>query len=117
MIQAYVPDTSTLLNLIRGKELGQQIDAAFGLRAAMYRHTISIVTHGEMRVLVERNNWGNEKRRALNVALDSLVSTTKSKKISSSGSSGLKSVELDLTFQSSVFHLSRRYRMYRKTGT
>ena len=73
MNQAYVLDTSTLLNLIRGKELGQQIDAAFGLRTAMYRHTISIVTHGEMRVLAERNKWGAQKRDALDIALDSLV--------------------------------------------
>jgi len=71
--QAYVLDTSTLLNLIRGKELGQQIDAAFGLRAAMYRHTVSIVTHGETRVLAERNNWGDQKKDALAAALDSLV--------------------------------------------
>lgn len=71
--QTYVLDTSTLLNLIRGKELGQQIDSAFGLRTAMYRHTISIVTHGEMKVLAERNNWGEQKRDALAVALDSLV--------------------------------------------
>ena len=73
MNQAYVLDTSVLLNLIRGKELGQQIDAAFGLRAAMYRHTISIVTHGEMKVLAERSNWGIEKRDALDVSLNSLV--------------------------------------------
>jgi hypothetical protein len=43
--QTYVLDTSALLNLIRGKELGEQIDRAFGLRSAMYRHTISIETH------------------------------------------------------------------------
>ncbi len=73
MNHAYVLDTSTLLNLIRGKDLGQQIDAAFGLRAAMYRHTISIVTHGEMRVLAERNSWGKPKRDALTAALESLV--------------------------------------------
>ena len=73
MNQAYVLDTSALLNLIRGKELGQQIDAAFGLRTAMYRHTISIVTHGEMKVLSERNNWGDEKKQTLSTALNNLV--------------------------------------------
>lgn len=73
MNQAYVLDTSTLLNLIRGKELGEQIDSAYGLRAAMYRHTISIVTHGELRVLAERNDWGAQKRDALANALSSLV--------------------------------------------
>lgn len=73
MSQTYVLDTSALLNLIRGKELGQQIDSAYGLRMAMYRHTISIVTHGEIKVLAERNNWGDEKRNALATALDSLI--------------------------------------------
>lgn len=73
MSQTYVLDTSALLNLIRGKELGQQIDRAFGLRSAMYRHTISIVTHGELKVLAERNAWGDEKQTALANAVGSLV--------------------------------------------
>ena len=73
MNQSYVLDTSALLNLLRGKELGRQIDRAFGLRDAMYRHTISIVTHGELKVLAERNGWGEEKRSALAAALDNLV--------------------------------------------
>jgi tRNA(fMet)-specific endonuclease VapC len=71
--QTYVLDTSALLNLIRGKELGEQIDKAFGLRAAIYRHTVSIVTHGELLILAERNGWGSEKRGALSRALDSLI--------------------------------------------
>ena len=73
MNPTYVLDTTTLLNLIRGKDLGQQIDRAFGLRSAMHRHTISIVTHGELRVLAERNTWGQEKRNALAFALANLV--------------------------------------------
>ncbi len=73
MNQSYVLDTSTLLNLIRGKELGHQIDQAFGLRSAMYRHTVSIVTHGELRVLANRLDWGDQKRKALDSALDNLV--------------------------------------------
>jgi predicted nucleic acid-binding protein len=71
--QAYVLDTSTLLHLIRGNELGQQLDSSFGLRAAMHRHAISIVTHGELQVLAERNDWGEQKRSALATALDNLV--------------------------------------------
>lgn len=39
----------------------------------MRLHTISIVTHGELKVLAERNEWGAEKRRVLDVALDNLV--------------------------------------------
>jgi len=71
--QTYVLDTSTLLTLIRGKELGQQIDAAYGLRKTMYRHTVSIVTHAELRVLADRNGWGEKKRFALEQALKELV--------------------------------------------
>ena len=73
MSQSYLLDTSILLNLIRGKELGQSIDSAYGLRTALYRHSISIVSHGELRVLAQRNNWGDEKRNALTLALVELV--------------------------------------------
>jgi tRNA(fMet)-specific endonuclease VapC len=73
MSQSYVLDTSVILNLIRGHELGKSIDEAFGLRAAFYRHTISIVSHGELRVLARRNRWGNDKLNALTVALAELV--------------------------------------------
>jgi tRNA(fMet)-specific endonuclease VapC len=71
--QSYVLDTSVLLNLIRGKELGQQIDQAFGLRTSLNRHTISIVTHGEMHVLAGRNNWGENKKTVLDHALSEVV--------------------------------------------
>jgi predicted nucleic acid-binding protein len=71
--QTYVLDTSALLNLIRGRELGEQIDKAFGLRQALYRHTISIVTHGELKAMAQRRSWGDEKQRVLASALDELV--------------------------------------------
>ncbi len=73
MSQTYVLDTSALLNLIRGRELGEQIDKAFGLRQALYRHTISIVTHGELKAMAQRRSWGDEKQRVLTSALDELV--------------------------------------------
>jgi hypothetical protein len=73
LTQSYVLDTGPLLNLIRGKELGEQIDKAFGLRQALYRHTISIVTHAEIKVLADRNGWGEQKRAALANALSELV--------------------------------------------
>jgi tRNA(fMet)-specific endonuclease VapC len=71
--QTYVLDTSTVLNLLRGKELGRQIDAAFSLASALHRQTISIVTHGELKALAERNSWGQSKRQALSSALNNLV--------------------------------------------
>ena len=34
---------------------------------------VSIVSHGEVRVLARRNNWGEAKLTALQIALDNLV--------------------------------------------
>ena len=73
MSQSYVLDTSALLPLLRGKELGELIDRTFGLRAALYMHTLSIVTHAELWVLVERNGWGDEKKAAVEKALQEFV--------------------------------------------
>lgn len=73
MSQSYVLDTSALLNLIRGHDLGKSIDRAFGLRAAFHRHIVSIVSHGELRVLAARNQWGDQKLDALTLALQELV--------------------------------------------
>jgi len=70
---SYVLDTSALLSLIRGKELGEQIDSAFGLRQAMHRHIVSIVTHAELAVLADRNGWGDARRKSLDEALGQLV--------------------------------------------
>jgi hypothetical protein len=39
----------------------------------MRLHTVSIVTHGELKVLADRNEWGAEKRNVLAHALDNLV--------------------------------------------
>jgi predicted nucleic acid-binding protein len=73
MSQSYVLDTSTVLNLIRGHELGGSIDRTYGLRSALYRHTVSIVSHGELLVLANRNQWGDQKRNTLDLALSELV--------------------------------------------
>jgi len=71
--QSYVLDTSALLNLLRGKELGELIDRTYGLRAAPYFHTLSIVTHAELWVLVERNAWGDDKKATVDKALAEFV--------------------------------------------
>jgi tRNA(fMet)-specific endonuclease VapC len=73
LTQSYVLDTSVLLNLVRGKELGERIDRSFGLRASLYHHTISIVTHGEIRALAERRSWSLAKRGVLAAALNNLI--------------------------------------------
>jgi len=71
--QGYLLDTSVLLNLLRGKELGQRIDRSFGLSAAAYIHSISIVSHAELWVLVDRNKWGDDKKTAVGKALKEFV--------------------------------------------
>jgi hypothetical protein len=47
----------------------------------MRLHTISIVTHGELKVLAERNEWGAEKGRVLAVALDNFVTVNIESKV------------------------------------
>ncbi len=73
MSDSYVLDTSVVLNLIRGNALGKKIDQAFGLTSAFHRQLVSIVTEAELWVMADRNDWGSEKRAALQHALDSLV--------------------------------------------
>ena len=73
MSDSYALDTSVLLHLVRGKALGAQIDQAFGLRSSMHRHVVSIVTQAELSVIADRKNWGDDKRAALQHALDNLV--------------------------------------------
>lgn len=69
----YLLDTNVVLALVRGKALGAFIDSTFGLSTAKRRPAISVVTHGEVRVLASRNGWGGAKLTALQVALDALV--------------------------------------------
>lgn len=72
-VRTYLLDTNIVLALVRGGALGTHIDATYGLRATKRRPAISIVTHGEVRVLAERNGWGDSKLAALEKALDALV--------------------------------------------
>ena len=66
-------DTNVVLALVRGSALGKKLDAKFQLRARPERPLICRVTHGEMRVLAERNGWGDKKRASLQLTLDNLV--------------------------------------------
>lgn len=69
----YLLDTNVVLALVRGKALGVFIESMFGLSTAKRRPAISVVTHGEVRVLARRNHWGDAKLTALQDALDNLV--------------------------------------------
>ena len=69
----YLFDTNVVLALVRGSALGTYIDTSFRLSAGKRRPAISVVTHGELRVLASRNGWGGAKLAALQNALNALV--------------------------------------------
>ncbi|MBK8412679.1 MAG: hypothetical protein IPL19_32470 [Sandaracinaceae bacterium] len=69
----YLLDTNVVLALVRGSALGTYIDTSFRLSAGKRRPAISVVTHGELRVLASRNGWGGAKLAALQNALNALV--------------------------------------------
>lgn len=69
----YLLDTNVVLQLVRGGPLGKHLAAMFGLLNSVNRPLVSIVTHGELRLIAARNNWGAEKLAALDNALDNLV--------------------------------------------
>lgn len=69
----YLLDTNVLVALIRAKALGKAIDQQFGLRAAMNRSMICVLTVGETLSLVRQFGWGQAKRDALQEVLDEVV--------------------------------------------
>jgi predicted nucleic acid-binding protein len=69
----YLFDTTVLLALIRGRDLGRYINHTFALADVMNKPLISIVSHGEIWAMAERNGWGDKKRQALSEMLSDLV--------------------------------------------
>jgi len=59
--------------LLRGQELGDYLMQAFSLANQIHRPLISIVSHGELLLLADRNKWGERKLESLNNMLNSLV--------------------------------------------
>lgn len=73
MKQSFVLDTNVLLALIRGNSLGATIDEAYGLRANLQRHIVSIASQAEIWVMADKHNWGEAKRNALRLMFEQLV--------------------------------------------
>lgn len=69
----YLLDTNVVLNLVRANALGRYMASVFDLRNPRFRPLISIVTHGELRVMADRNAWGEKKYASLDKALSQLV--------------------------------------------
>lgn len=58
----YLLDTNILVYLIRGKAVGQAIDANYGLSTGgLIRSMVSVVTVGEVYSLVRKWGWGQKK--------------------------------------------------------
>jgi predicted nucleic acid-binding protein len=69
----YLLDTNVIVALSRANKLGQVIDHRYGLRAALSRSMICVVTVGEMLALVRKFGWGQEKQDKLQELLEELV--------------------------------------------
>ena len=69
----FLLDTNVVLHLVRGNALGKYLAATFGLLDRVNRPLVSVVTHGELRLIAARNGWGADKLKALSHAFDNLV--------------------------------------------
>lgn len=73
MMRLYLLDTSVVLALVRGKELGHRIDETYKLSSRPMRPLTCSVSQGELWALAEANAWEETRRRALAEMLESLV--------------------------------------------
>jgi len=69
----YLLDTSVLVLLVRGGEIAERLDGEFGLRVSALRPLICSVSIGELWALAEVRGYGAEKRRAVQLAIESSV--------------------------------------------
>lgn len=66
-------DTSVVLHLLRGNEIGRRIDEALELRTRAERPLICVVSVGEALAFARRRNWGPVKTTRLEQLLRELV--------------------------------------------
>lgn len=69
----FLLDTSALLNIVRGNDLGKFIQQTYDLLNPATRPLVSIVSHGELWAMAERRNWQKNKRQAVEQILDAVV--------------------------------------------
>ncbi len=61
----FLLDTNVVLHLVRGNALGKHLATTFDLMNSVHRPLVSVVTHGELRLIAARNGWGADKLNAL----------------------------------------------------
>jgi tRNA(fMet)-specific endonuclease VapC len=66
-------DTSVVLHLVRGKEIGMRMDRDYNLRGRTDRPLISVITVAEARAFALRLGWGPKNADALESLLRQLV--------------------------------------------
>ena len=69
----YLLDTSALVNIVRGNDLGKFIQQTYDLLNPATRPLISVVSHGELWAMAARRNWQRNKRQALQQTIDAVV--------------------------------------------
>lgn len=69
MADLYLLDTNILVHYIRRDDLGQQIEAVYGLLVTPIVPLLSIVTEGEVRSLAIQWSWGAPRLQQLNFLL------------------------------------------------
>ncbi|MBL8717482.1 MAG: PIN domain-containing protein [Myxococcales bacterium] len=72
-LPSYLLDTSVIVALLGGKELGARIDEAYGLRKSPLRPLVCVVTHGELKAMARVNKLGPTKVAATELALGELT--------------------------------------------
>ena len=73
MSTPYLLDTSIIVHLARASALGRYVRSTFELDSLPIRPLVSIVTHGEIRLMAEDNKWGAARRETLQKLLSGLV--------------------------------------------
>lgn len=69
----YILDTNILVSYLRGRTLGQWIEATYRLSTSPVTPLISVVTEGELWSLAWQFGWGEEKKRQLQLILRNFV--------------------------------------------
>ena len=66
-------DTNVVIQVCRGKDTGERIDQAYGLRSRPERPLISVITIGECLAFAKRAHWGESKLATLREMLAEFV--------------------------------------------
>lgn len=70
---AYLLDTNILVALARGGDAARRIDRAYGIRAPGPTPLVCVVSEAELKVLADRNAWGEKRIAQIDAMFEELV--------------------------------------------